>query len=90
MGKAWDTALAAMWDIHENLMEVSTKAQALTLPTLETLKNKKDKETQVLLELGPKAIYADKETQISIETKKNKSPLRITWSKGGCVGEPTS
>ena len=54
VGKAWDTAFAAMWDIQENLLEVSTKAQALALPTLKTTKAKEDKATQ---EATPTTIY---------------------------------
>ena len=56
-----------MWDIQENLLEVSTKAQALALPAPDTAKAKGDKATQVALNHPTKVSYVEKETQISME-----------------------
>ena len=69
VGKAWDIALAAMWDIQENMLKVSTKAQTLALLALDasTSRAKEDKATQMSQDKPPEATYANKETQISME-----------------------
>ena len=72
VGKAWDTtALAAMWDIQENLLEVSTKAQALAVPAPETSTTKAKEERAIPLAVSPgqppKPTCANKETEISVE-----------------------
>ena len=63
VGKAWDIALAKMWEIQENLLESSTKVKALALPAPEasTSVTQANKATQ-LNQILPIATNANKET----------------------------
>ena len=56
-----------MWDIQENLLEASTKTQALALPTPETCKAKQERAAQMTSNQRLKATYANKKIWISME-----------------------